>query len=167
MKMSLVPFRQLQNKLKETVKWSLREYSENHSLLILTDKDGKESHLNVQYDKETQQVYPLPPPKVLNLKGKIHTFGSDLSSAPDGLLYIGRQFSMGGWRLQGSKWANPFNLKSYPRGTSLPMYRQYIIEHPELLSNLHELSGKTLACWCHPEPCHGDVLIELFKEYLQ
>lgn len=159
--MTLVPFRQLESKLKETVKWSVQ-----NSLLVLTHKDGKESHLYVQCDKETQQVFPLPCPKVLNLKGKIHTFSPDLSTAPSDLLYIGRQFNMGGWKLQGSKWANPFNLKSYPRGTSLPMYREYVKEHPELLSSLHELSGKTLACWCHPEPCHGDVLIELFNEYL-
>ena len=28
------------------------------------------------------------------------------------------------------------------------------------------MSGKTLACWCSPDPCHGDVLAQLFSERL-
>jgi len=27
------------------------------------------------------------------------------------------------------------------------------------------LKGKTLGCWCKPEPCHGDVLLKLIDEY--
>jgi hypothetical protein len=27
-----------------------------------------------------------------------------------------------------------------------------------------ELRGRTLACWCAPELCHGDVLAELADE---
>ena len=27
-----------------------------------------------------------------------------------------------------------------------------------------ELEGKELGCWCKPSPCHGDILIKLFKE---
>lgn len=29
---------------------------------------------------------------------------------------------------------------------------------------LDELKGKTLGCWCKPECCHGDVLINLLKK---
>jgi hypothetical protein len=29
---------------------------------------------------------------------------------------------------------------------------------------LFELKGKILGCWCHPLPCHGDVLVKLIKE---
>lgn len=32
---------------------------------------------------------------------------------------------------------------------------------PKLLNSLHELKGKTLACFCAPKACHGDVLLEL------
>lgn len=32
---------------------------------------------------------------------------------------------------------------------------------PELLALVPELRGRALACWCAPEPCHGDVLAEL------
>lgn len=26
------------------------------------------------------------------------------------------------------------------------------------------IAGKVLGCWCHPKPCHGEVLIKLCKE---
>jgi hypothetical protein len=29
------------------------------------------------------------------------------------------------------------------------------------------LVGKTLGCWCKPNPCHGDVLVKLVREYLE
>lgn len=28
----------------------------------------------------------------------------------------------------------------------------------------HEFKDKTLACWCKPKACHGDVLVELMGE---
>jgi hypothetical protein len=30
-----------------------------------------------------------------------------------------------------------------------------------LLANLRELCGKNLICWCAPDRCHAEVLIEL------
>jgi hypothetical protein len=34
-----------------------------------------------------------------------------------------------------------------------------------ILSSLHELKGKDLACWCPlDQPCHADALIELLME---
>ena len=34
-----------------------------------------------------------------------------------------------------------------------------------LMDSLPELEAKTLGCYCHPDlPCHGQVLISLFKE---
>jgi hypothetical protein len=29
------------------------------------------------------------------------------------------------------------------------------------MAALHELRGKELVCWCAPERCHAEVLIEL------
>ena len=29
------------------------------------------------------------------------------------------------------------------------------------------LAGKTLGCWCKPNPCHRDVLVKLVQEYLE
>lgn len=29
--------------------------------------------------------------------------------------------------------------------------------------DLLKLNGKTLGCWCKPDACHGDILIELIN----
>lgn len=79
-------------------------------------------------------------------------------------VYIGRAINMGGWRLSQSKWYNPFSVKEYGREECLRKYREYILSRPDLLSSLSELEGKTLGCWCKPDKCHGDVLVELLNE---
>jgi hypothetical protein len=82
-------------------------------------------------------------------------------------VYIGRAMTRGGWRLKGSKWANPFKIDT-PRqkrdGTReevIAKYRTYLLESPELMAALPEVRGKVLGCWCLPLPCHGQVLAEL------
>lgn len=83
-------------------------------------------------------------------------------------LYIGRSgrifINKKIFHYKGSKWANPFSVKKYGRGVSLEKYKEYIKNNKELLDSLHELAGKNIGCWCHPKPCHGAVLVELFKE---
>lgn len=71
-------------------------------------------------------------------------------------VYIGRP----------SKWGNPFVIgKDGNRQEVIEKYRQYILNKPELLKDLHELKGKKLGCYCKPFSCHGDVLEELVKQY--
>lgn len=62
---------------------------------------------------------------------------------------------------------NPFKLiKGEPRGSTLDKYREYfynrINSDPEFKWNISHLKGKTLGCFCKPNPCHGDII----KEYL-
>tara|TARA_Y100000389_G_C17280313_1_gene422615 strand:+ start:92 stop:454 length:363 start_codon:yes stop_codon:yes gene_type:complete len=71
---------------------------------------------------------------------------------------------------QPSKWANPFKIgKDGDRDTVINKYKQYLknkLDNDELLRHeLLKLKNKKLGCWCYPEPCHGDVLIELIKLY--
>lgn len=33
--------------------------------------------------------------------------------------------------------------------------------------DIDDLTGQEIACWCHPEPCHVDVMIEFWKEKRQ
>ena len=67
-------------------------------------------------------------------------------------VYIGRP----------SKWGNPFVIgRDGDRDEVIRKYREWILAQPELLRDLHELDGKVLGCWCSPEKCHGDVLLEL------
>jgi len=66
---------------------------------------------------------------------------------------------------RGSKWGNPFPIEGkITREKAIAMYEVYIRRNPKLLAALPELVGKMLGCYCHPLPCHGDVLLKLLKE---
>ncbi len=112
------------------------------------------------------QPIKLVSPSTVCLKGKKHQWGVSLEKAPEDIVYIGRSFNMGGWRLPKSKWNNTYSVKKYGRDKAIELYRAYILNTPHLVNVLPELSGKTLACWCAPDPCHGDVLVQLFNQRL-
>lgn len=74
------------------------------------------------------------------------------TSVPEGSVHIGRP----------SKWGNPFRIGVHgSRKQVIEKYRSYILSQPQLMASLHELRGKTLVCYCKPQPCHGDILVEL------
>ncbi len=81
-------------------------------------------------------------------------------------VYIGRDMSVYVPGTAKSKWYNPFSLKKYGLETCLMMFEDYI-RGSALMKDLHELDGKVLGCWCHPNKCHGDVLIKLRNEQLR
>lgn len=67
-----------------------------------------------------------------------------------------------------SNFCNKFKIgKDGTREEVIEKYRNYIgkrLENePELKEELKKMKGKNLGCWCHPEPCHGDVLMELIN----
>lgn len=75
-----------------------------------------------------------------------------VGKAPAGRVYIGRP----------GKWGNPFVIgRDGSRAEVIAKYRAWLASQPELLDALDELRGKDLVCWCAPQACHGDVLIEL------
>ena len=81
-------------------------------------------------------------------------------------VYIGRKgiVFVGAQRFpkDNSPWANPFKVGRHgTREDVLEKYKKYITSNPELMARLPELRGKTLGCWCKPEKCHGDILLEL------
>lgn len=93
-------------------------------------------------------------------------------------LYIGNTWSMGGWALQKSKWANPFRARKLKkvltkeqacrflelkpkqkkwakdrfevleRARILSLYEEYVRSIPELMDSLDELTGEICGCWC-------------------
>lgn len=70
-------------------------------------------------------------------------------------IYIGRP----------SKWGNPFEIgRDGTREEVIAKYRAWVVTKPDLMKSLPELKGKVLGCWCHPKPCHGDVLVELVNK---
>jgi len=73
------------------------------------------------------------------------------------------------WLPRDSPFANPFTIdkKKNPeeeRKRVIDAYKIYLnellIKKPELKELLKTYKGKTLGCWCKPEPCHADILIE-------
>lgn len=74
-------------------------------------------------------------------------------------VYIGR----------GSVWGNPFTVQEFGRDRCIEMYREYIVrrleQEPELVAQLLSLRGKRLGCFCKPQRCHGDILLDLIEKY--
>jgi hypothetical protein len=104
-------------------------------------------------------------PKYNNLKEWMED-DNNVYIARGGVVFVdGRRFPT-----NSSKFANPFKVgKDGSRQEVISKYKAYIVEllnsSPELVQELLNLQGKNLGCWCHPQSCHGDVLLELIKEY--
>lgn len=61
-----------------------------------------------------------------------------------------------------TKFGNPFRIG--PDGTReevIEKFRAWFTSWAGAENALEELRGKDLVCWCAPEPCHADVLLEL------
>ena len=104
-----------------------------------------------EWSQWRQAPQPLAPPmpRVLNKK---------TSGVPPGAVYIGRP----------GKWGNPFVIgKHGTRAAVVAKYRAYLLGNPALMAALPELHGKDLVCWCAPDACHGDVLVELANNHAE
>ena len=61
-----------------------------------------------------------------------------------------------------SKWGNPFMIgRDGMHDQVIAKYRDWIVRQPALVGVLDEVRGEHLVCWCAPERCHAEVLIEL------
>ena len=61
------------------------------------------------------------------------------------------------------RWGNPYRIgRDGDRGEVIERYRRWLWAEIEAgridPAELAALRGKTLGCWCAPEPCHGEVL---------
>ena len=83
--------------------------------------------------------------------------------------YIGRRVPRLGFFVD-SPWANPFRIDEiYTREESIRWFEDWVrtsnaTEAVWCREHIGELHGKRLACWCHPKPCHGQVLLQLLRE---
>jgi len=69
---------------------------------------------------------------------------------------------------RGSKFGNPFKINKHgDKKEVVSKYYNYfhkkIEEDEEFKKAVEELKGETLACWCAPKRCHGDVIIEYLE----
>lgn len=64
---------------------------------------------------------------------------------------------------RGTPWGNPFRVNGlHGRRSAIARYRKWLFDQPELVRQVREqLGGKDLVCCCAPQPCHGDVLLEV------
>lgn len=70
-------------------------------------------------------------------------------------IYIGRPSIFG----------NPFLIgRDGTRDEVIKKYRHYVRSTPDLMDEIKKLRGKILGCFCKPENCHGDILVEIAEE---
>lgn len=75
------------------------------------------------------------------------------AEASDRLVRIDRQ----------TEWGNPFEMPvDGDRAEVVGKFSKFYLPHkPGLLAKIPTLRGRVLACWCHPEECHGDIIAEV------
>lgn len=84
-------------------------------------------------------------------------YNKNKAKSPPNHVYIGR----------GSEFGNPFEIgRDGTREEVIEMHRRMTEERirrePEYLGHLiRSLRGKNLLCFCKPQACHGDYLLEL------
>jgi hypothetical protein len=74
-------------------------------------------------------------------------------------VYIGRP----------SVYGNPFAItEGRDRAAAIELYKTWVRAQPDLMKKIRKnLKGKTLGCFCKPEACHGDVLVEIAEGRLR
>lgn len=56
-------------------------------------------------------------------------------------------------------WGNPFTIGQHGnRQQVISLYKQWLSTQK---LDLEQLRGKDLVCWCAPQACHGDILLQL------
>jgi hypothetical protein len=112
--------------------------------------------------------------KVANIRPKYNNLQEWIND-PDNV-YIGRAgvVFIDGFRFPktSSNFANPFKIgKDGTRDDVIQKYKIYITDklknNISLQKELIGMKNKNLGCWCFPEPCHGNVLLELINYYCQ
>ena len=63
---------------------------------------------------------------------------------------------------------NPFSVaRDGGRENAIRLYKEYFLNRikidPEFAIKVQELRGKRLGCFCKPESCHGDVIVEYLE----
>jgi len=127
------------------------------------DEPDPESVIERQADRYNRRQHGTARAPVVRLNGKQDEYGPACDRVP-GVVYIGHELHRQGWNLTESPWANPNKEgRDGTRAEIIEKYREHLMSSPDLLARLPDLKGKTLACWCKPKPCHGDVLVELIE----
>lgn len=110
--------------------------------------------------------------KVINIRPKYKNLEEWMKDENN--VYIGRAgiVFINGKRYpsKSSIFANPYKIgKDGERNDVIIKYKKYILDKIntsiEYQEEFEKIKGKNLGCWCSPEKCHGDVLLELTNKY--
>lgn len=87
---------------------------------------------------------------------KIWNIRTEKSKIPAEAVYVGRPTSYG----------NPFSISNFGRTGCLKKYKEYVTTgNTRIAANAKkELKGKDLICWCAPQHCHAELLMEIANE---
>jgi len=117
-----------------------------------------------------------PKPKVVNVrtapKGSYVYVGRKNCRAGFPETIYGNPFFLGEERTRAAKKLERFGLNALEilgplwhvmnRKNCVDAYREWIMQQPELIASAKEnLRGHDLGCWCAPEKCHADILLEI------
>jgi FtsZ-binding cell division protein ZapB len=80
--------------------------------------------------------------------------------------YIGNQLNFPNVRYPQTVWANEWSKNKYglDRDEKIKRYTEQNLPRILETNDIESLRGKILFCWCHPEKCHGDVLVEVLNK---
>ena len=136
--------------------------------VVIDDDSDDEKEYEKKYGKDYET-------KVVNVKVKCIRPGyenlKEWTENPNNI-YIGRSgivfVDNKRFPEKSSLFANPFKIGvDGTRDEVLQKYREYIknelYKDEKLRKILLSYKGKNLGCWCHPEPCHGDILAEMIE----
>ena len=89
---------------------------------------------------------------------RVYSRRKSAEKPPQDAVYVGR----------GTPFGNPFVIgKDGTREDVIRAYREWLTYQPALRERMRrELRGKHLACWCAPEACHADVILEVANSEL-
>jgi len=86
-----------------------------------------------------------------------------VKAAHPNAVYVGRA----GHGLPQSPLANPYSIRQAgSRENAIELYRSWLWlqirhENPRILNALRDMQDDTvLVCWCHPLPCHAEVILK-------
>jgi len=94
---------------------------------------------------EERRMMTSQPPRILNAR--------QVGKFVEGAVYVGRP----------SKWGNPYEIgKDGTRAEVIAKYEELLRSSPRMMKEVKdELAGRDLICWCHPSPCHAEVLLRI------
>lgn len=139
----------------ETNDWLVAEIT--HAIIFDDGEEFPEATQTVLKMKIPTRIINIAITRVVNIKKEAKYAG--IKSSPK-YEYIGR----------GSYWGNPYSM--FAEGDSreeVIRKFKYDFENEKFAkkqkSEVYQLAGKRLGCFCKPDTCHGDVLADFLNEW--